>query len=96
MYIVIEQLVASGHNYNWSYPGLDEGDKDSEKDDTLDDNYILQSMLLGGDQLSSSMACRVIVNCVNSTNDIESLKGMLPVVEDWHAKLCFLGVIYRN
>ena len=75
-----------------------ESDKDIEKDDTLDDNYVLQSVLLGGDQLSSSMAHRVhvIADRVNSTNDIQSLKGMLPVVEDWHAKLCFLGVIlYR-
>ena len=70
-----------------------ESDKDIEKDDTLDDNYVLQSVLLGGDQLSSSMARRVIADRVNSTNDIQSLKGMLPVVEDWHAKLCFLGVI---
>ena len=72
---------------------MNEGDKDI---DTLDDNYILQSMLLGGDQLSSSMARRVIASCVNSTNDIQSLKGLLPVVEDRHAKLCFLTVIYKN
>ena len=70
-----------------------ESDKDIEKDDTLDDNYVLQSVLLGGDQLSSSMARHVIADRVNSTNDIQPLKGMLHVIEDWHAKLCFLGVI---
>ena len=28
----------------------------------------------------------------NSMNDIQCLKGLQPVVEDWHAKLCFLIV----
>lgn len=64
----------------------------SEKDVNNDDGYFLQSMLLGGDQLSSAMARRVIADRCNSTNDVQSLKGLLPVVEDWHAKLCFLVV----
>lgn len=78
---------------------VDESDEDGnmlndeecdEKDD--DENYSLQAMMLGGDQLSTSMARRVIADRVNSTNDVQSLKGLLPVVEDWLAKLCCLVV----
>ena len=50
------------------------------------------SLLLGGDQFSSSMARRVIADRKNSTNEEESLKGICPVNEDWHSKLCFLTV----
>lgn len=53
---------------------------------------ILHSVLLGGDQLSSSMARRVTSGRVNSTDSIQSLKGVLPVCEDWHTKLCYLTV----
>ena len=28
----------------------------------------------------------------NSQTDLQRLKGLIPVVEDWHAKQAFLGV----
>lgn len=49
-------------------------------------------ILLGGDQFSTAMARRVIADRSNSTNDVDSLKGLQPVVEDWHAELCLLTV----
>ena len=55
------------------------------------DVYV-QGILLGGDQLSTSMARRVIADRINSMNDKQCLKGIVPVVEDWHTKLCFLTV----
>ena len=57
-----------------------------------DGDLAVNSILLGGDQLSTSMARRVIMDRVNSMDDIQCLKGILPVVEDWHTKLCFLTV----
>lgn len=38
------------------------------------------------------MARRAIAEKVNSENDIQKLKGLIPVVEDWYTKLCFLVV----
>ena len=55
-------------------------------------NIMLQGILLGGDQLSCSMARRVIADRINSMNDAQCLKGLIPVVEDWHSKLCLLTV----
>ena len=56
------------------------------------ENVEIQGILLGGDQLSTSMARRVIADRINSTNPLQALNGIVPVVEDWHAKLCFLTV----
>jgi L1 cell adhesion molecule like protein len=57
-----------------------------------DDNVYLQGVLLGGDQLSCSMARCVIADRKNSVNDTQCLNGIIPVVEDWHGKLCLLTV----
>lgn len=65
----------------------DEGD-----DRHCDGDLAVNSILLGGDQLSTSMARRVIMDRANSMDDIQCLKGSQPVVEDWHTKLCFLTV----
>ena len=67
------------------------GDRDEDTEEYRNNTSTLP-ILLGGDQFSTSMARRVIADRVNSRNDIECLKGVQPVVEDWHAKLCFLTV----
>lgn len=59
-------------------------------------NVKVQGILLGGDQLSTSMARRVVSERINSMDSIQSLKGVVPVVEDWHAKLCYLTVSLLN
>ena len=49
-------------------------------------------VLIGGDQLTAARirgAHRVVRN---SNNGQERLEGLVPVVEDWHAKVCFLQV----
>lgn len=52
----------------------------------------VQAILLGGDQLSSAMARRVIADRKNSMNAAERFDGIIPVTEDWHSKLCYLTV----
>lgn len=42
--------------------------------------------------MSCAMARRVIADRKNSRTDSQCLKGIIPVVEDWHSKLCFLTV----
>uniref|UniRef100_A0A1X7TR30 DUF6589 domain-containing protein n=1 Tax=Amphimedon queenslandica TaxID=400682 RepID=A0A1X7TR30_AMPQE len=55
----------------------------------------VQSILLGGDQMSCAMARRVIADRKNSRTDSQCLKGIIPVVEDWHSKLCFLTACFK-
>ena len=99
----LQELVPKYHTNNDDGDSDDEAadddeaansdDKAADSDDKADsDKYTLHSILLGGDQLLSSIACHVIPDRMNSTDDIQPLKGLLPVVEDWHAKLCFLVV----
>lgn len=46
----------------------------------------------GGDYLTAKRGRGVQRIRANSTNDLDKLKGLLPVSEDWHAKMCFLSV----
>ena len=81
--------------------GIDINEKD-DTGDNIDDGNIdesnnkddikLRCILLGGDQFSTSMGRRVISDRMNSTNDMQCLRGVVPISEDWHAKLCFLTV----
>ena len=49
-------------------------------------------LLFGGDQLTAKRARAGIRIRNNSTNSADRLKGLLPVAEDWHAKVVFLEV----
>ena len=86
--------IANGDNGDTCSVGP--GSRDDAYDDTnADDDYKdikVQGILLGGDQLSTSTARCVISDRINSMNNIQSLKGIVPVVEDWHTKLCYLTV----
>lgn len=52
----------------------------------------LAYILTGGDQLTvaRSRSCQRIRS--NSTRGKERLEGLVPIVEDWHAKVSLLGV----
>ena len=52
-------------------------DVNVDDDEVVDTStkHTLHRILVGGDQLSTSMACRVITDRINSTDDIQSLKG---------------------
>ena len=48
--------------------------------------------ILGGDQLTTARTRSSKRVCCNATRGKEKLEGLVPVIEDWHAKVCFLGV----
>ena len=49
-------------------------------------------LLFGGDQLTAKRARAGVRIRNNSTNSVDRLEGLLPVAEDWHAKVVFLEV----
>ena len=50
------------------------------------------TLLFGGDQLMAKRACGGQVIRANSVEDEHKLFGLLPVAEDWHAKVALLSV----
>ena len=50
-------------------------------------------ILFGGDQLTVARARGAQGVLCNSHNGFDRLKGLVPVVEDWHAKVTFMKVI---
>lgn len=53
-------------------------------------------ILFGGDQLTAARARHSIKAKINSQNPVKQLKGIIPVLEDWHTKANFLGVSQNN
>lgn len=53
---------------------------------------MLHQVLFGGDQLTAKRARSAIRIRDNSIQEIDRLKGFIPVSEDWHAKVVFLEV----
>lgn len=49
-------------------------------------------LLFGGDQLTVERATGSKNHNVNEWRGIDRLEGLIPVVEDWHAKVCLLKV----
>ena len=49
-------------------------------------------ILLGGDQLTVARCRSGQIGRRNEVQPSKQLRGLLPVVEDWHAKQCFLEV----
>ena len=52
----------------------------------------LHQLLFGGDQLTAAHVRGAIRQRQNSLTAMERLEGLLPVAEDWHAKLCLITV----
>ena len=50
-------------------------------------------VLYGGDQLTAKGARGGVRIRNNSTNSADCLEGLLPVSEDWHAKVVFLQLL---
>lgn len=57
------------------------------------DDLDYATILLGGDQLTVARARGSQLIRSNSGTNKDSLVGLLPVVEDWHTKLCLMQVI---
>lgn len=55
-------------------------------------DYQFLTTLVGGDQLSTARARGAIDIQGNAENSYDKLHGVLPVTEDWHAKVCLMQV----
>lgn len=58
----------------------------------LEERATFHKILVGGDQLTVARARTAIKVKVNSETPTKKLSGIIPVVEDWHAKANFLSV----
>ena len=56
---------------------------------------VLSNILFGGDQLTAARARGAIRAMSNGSTAAARLQGMIPVSEDWHAEVAFLGVIWK-
>ena len=54
----------------------------------------LHHILIGGDQLTAERIKGAQSLRKNSTSGTGRLEGLVPVSEDWHAKVCFLQVVH--
>ena len=52
----------------------------------------MHHILIGGDQLTVARIRSVQEGLLNSNSPRERMEGIVPVVEDWHAKVIFLKV----
>ena len=66
-----------------SIPGVGEKEIHSDK---------FHHILFGGDLLTAKRARGSQYTRSNSLRGKDRLEGFKPVVEDWHAKMCFIGV----
>ena len=58
----------------------------------LEEKAAFRKVLVGGDQLTSVRARSAIKIKTNSQTPCKKLSGIVPVVEDWHTKVCLLSV----
>ena len=58
-------------------------------------NLYIDWYILGGDQMTCTRVWGERRNRSNSDRDINRLQGLTGVLEDWHAKMCLLGVRYE-
>lgn len=49
-------------------------------------------ILFGGDQLTAERATGVKRSIDNENRALDRLEGLIPVIEDWHSKVCFSKV----
>ena len=63
----------------------------SESTEVIEADHFHQ-ILFGGEQITCACARRAQRTPQNSLSGKSGLKGFVPVVEDWYAKACFLGV----
>ena len=59
------------------------------------DKAVLAKLLLGGDQLTAARARGALKSMLNATTASKRLEGFTPVIEDWHAEVSFLGIIWK-
>ena len=80
------------HEYVPSKPVIESFSLFAGESDVEFDDKIFHQILLGGDQLTIARACGSIDALQDHITWRELLEGLLPVIEDWHAKQCLLKV----
>lgn len=55
-------------------------------------HQLIHPLLFGGDQLTVARARGAKQIRKNSLNPSQKLEGLIPIAEDWHAKVCLLQV----
>ena len=68
---------------------INDPETDEEVPVTMDNFHYI---LFGGDQLTVERARGAKKERNNENRGKDRLEGLLPVIEDWHAKVCFLKV----
>ena len=53
---------------------------------------LLYPLLFGGDQLTVKNARSAKAAMAGTETSVDRLEGLIPVSEDWHARLCLLTV----
>ena len=53
---------------------------------------VMHCILVGGDQLTRKRAAGAQASMANELTPPQQLRGLVPVVEDWHARQCLLCV----
>lgn len=55
----------------------------------------VRQLLFGGDQLTAARARGALRAMFNATTSTKRLEGLIPTIEDWHAEVSFLDVIWK-
>ena len=64
--------------------------------DGVQRDEVIESCLFGGDQLTVARARSAKRHRQDSATSVERLDGLVPVVEDWHTKMCWFEVIHKE
>lgn len=68
---------------------------DTGEESTLKVDHF-KHLLVGGDQLTVARIRSAQLVRQNSNTSSDRLEGMVPFIQDWHAKLCFLQVNFTH
>ena len=68
---------------------------DTGADHSLDVEHF-KHVLVGGDQLTIARVRSAQLIRANSNSSHSRLEGLVPSIQDWHAKLCFMQVYTTN
>lgn len=93
------EIMDKLHEYVPAQQVVESFDVFGDSDPIEADEHIYHQILLGGDQLTVARARGSAAVRVDHMTHVcsrrDRLEGLLPVVEDWHAKQCLLKVLFN-
>ena len=89
------QIMSHLHQYVPSYEYNVSTFIPSINETVVETKAVVKTTLFGGDQLTSSRGKGALKARVNADSPSSRFDGLLPVMEDWHTKVLFLGVSYN-